>query len=195
MSTACVVLAAGEGSRFGGAKQLAELDGVPMLEHVLRTVASAPVDRTVVVLGADAEGILAGVQLHGAEHTLCESWDDGQAASLACGLGEVDEADRVLIVLGDQPGITAESMRRVLAALEAGATAARATYESKPGHPVGVDRSLFEEMRDVTGDSGGRAVLARAGAVDVPCDDLGGGEDVDTPEQLERLRAEGGAGR
>lgn len=188
--TAAVVLAAGDGSRFGSTKQLAELDGAPLLEHVLRTLAESPVDRTVVVLGADAERVRA-IDLHGAATTVCERWEEGQSASLAAGLAELADADRAVIALGDQPGLTVESVRRVLEALDAGAHAARATYGGRPGHPVAVDRSLFGELSEVAGDRGGRHVLDRAGAAELPCDDVGGGEDVDTPEQLESMR--GGA--
>lgn len=184
---AAVVLAAGDGSRFGSTKQLAELDGVPLLEHVLRTMATSPVDRTVLVLGAHAERVGA-VDLHGAAVVVCERWEQGQSASLAAGLAEVADADRAVIALGDQPGIAAESVRRVLAALDNGVSAARATYGGRPGHPVAVDGSLFAALTQVTGDRGGREVLEGAGAVEVPCDDLGGGDDVDTPEQLEALR-------
>lgn len=184
--TGAVVLAAGDGSRFGATKQLAELDGAPLLEHVLRTLAEAPVDRTVVVLGADAERVGA-IDLHGAVPTVCERWEEGQSASLAAGLADLADADRAVVALGDQPRLAVESVRRVLEALDGGARAARATYGGRPGHPVAVDRSLFGELSEVTGDRGGRDVLARVGAVEVACDDLGGGEDVDTPEQLESM--------
>jgi CTP:molybdopterin cytidylyltransferase MocA len=185
-----LVLAGGEGTRFGGPKQLAELDGIPMLEHVLRTVAGAGLDRVVVVLGSAADEVMAAVDLHGAEPIVCERWEEGLSASLACGLAEVEDADAVLVILGDQPRLSRQAIRRVLAAGD-GAAAARCTYGGRPGHPVLISRELFERMRDVTGDHGARNVLMSAGTREVPCDDLGGGEDVDTPEQLDALRVGG----
>jgi molybdenum cofactor cytidylyltransferase len=185
-----LVLAGGEGTRFGGPKQLAELDGIPMLEHVLRTVAGAGLDRVVVVLGSAADEVMAAVDLHGAEPVVCERWEEGLSASLACGLAEVEDADAVLVILGDQPRLSRQAIRRVLAAGD-GAPAARCTYGGRPGHPVLISRELFERMRDVTGDHGARNVLMSAGTREVPCDDLGGGEDVDTPEQLDALRVGG----
>jgi molybdenum cofactor cytidylyltransferase len=80
-----LVLAAGASTRFGTQKQLADLEGVPMLEHSLRTMRSAPVGRVVVVLGSAAEEIVAKVDLHGAEPIVCRRWEEGQSASLACG--------------------------------------------------------------------------------------------------------------
>ncbi len=80
------MLAAGAATRFGSHKQIALLDGVPLLEHSLRAIAAAPVDRVVVVLGAGADEIVARVDLHGAEPIVCPRWEEGQSASLACGL-------------------------------------------------------------------------------------------------------------
>jgi molybdenum cofactor cytidylyltransferase len=182
-----LVLAAGTGTRFGGAKQLAELDGRPLLEHALRAMAAAPVDRVVVVLGANAEEIVAAVDLHGAEPLVCPRWEKGQAASLACGLGELAEADAVVVTLGDQPRMSPEAIRRVIGKRD-GAAAVRATYAGEPGHPVLLETELFDRLRDVTGDLGARNLLMSVQVLDVPCDDLGGGEDVDTPAQLEVLR-------
>ena len=189
--TAGVVLAAGAGTRFGGGKQLAELDGRPLLEHVLRAMSEAPLERVVVVLGAAAEDVLAEVDLHGAEPIVCERWEDGQAASLACGLAAVADAEAVVVVLGDQPRVSPGAVRRVMESRSDEFEAVRATYGGQPGHPVLLERSLFGRLRDVSGDHGARNVLLSVKTRDVPCDDLGGGEDVDTLAELETLRAGG----
>ena len=140
----------------------------------------------VVVLGAEADRILAEIDLHGAEPVVCERWAQGQSASLACGLAEVQDADAVVVCLGDQPGLSAEAVQRVLDA-RSHAGAVRATYGGRPGHPVLLEHSQISELRDVTGDVGARNVIL-SGLREVPCDDLGGGEDVDTPDELAGLR-------
>jgi molybdenum cofactor cytidylyltransferase len=183
-----IVLAAGAGTRFGGAKQLAELGGRPLLEHALRVMAAAPVNPTVVVLGSGAAEILAAVDLHGARPVTCERWEEGLSASLACGLAQVADSEAALVALGDQPRVSAEAVRRVLAARGEDVLAVRATYGGQPGHPVLLEHGLFGRLRDVTGDHGARNVLMSVPAREVPCDDLGGGEDVDTLAQLEALR-------
>jgi len=183
-----LLLAAGAGTRFGRPKQLAQLDGRPLLEHAIRAMTASPVDRVVVVLGASADEVIAGVDAHGASFVICSRWDEGQSASLACGLAEVPDAEAVVITLGDQPRVSPEAIARVIAGRGDGIDAVRATYGGAPGHPVLLERHLFGRMRDVTGDHGARNLLLSVHAREVPCDDLGGGEDVDTPEQLDALR-------
>ena len=189
-----IVLAAGAGTRFGSSKQLAELDGRPLLEHSVRAMTSSPVGRVLVILGSDAEQVAAGVDLHGAEAHVSERWQEGQSASLACGLAELANCDAVVVTLGDQPRLAPDAIRRVIAARGNGASAVRATYGGKPGHPVLLEQELFERLRDVTGDHGARNLLMSVQTRDVPCDDLGGGEDVDTPAELDALRAGGPVG-
>jgi molybdenum cofactor cytidylyltransferase len=180
------VLAAGASSRFGSPKQLAELDGRPLLEHTLDAMRRSGLDRVVVVLGAEADRILERVDLNGAEPVLCERWEEGQSASLATGLGAVADAEAVVVALGDQPRISPEAVRRVVDA-RGGAGAVRAVYGGRPGHPVVLERSQIPALRDVAGDVGARNVIMR-NLREVECGDLGGGDDVDTPDQLAGLR-------
>jgi molybdenum cofactor cytidylyltransferase len=186
-----MVLAAGAATRFGGAKQLAMLEGRPLLEHSVRAMTAAPLGRVLVILGAGAEDVLAGIDLHGAEALVCERWEEGQSASLACGLAELDDCEAVVVTLGDQPRMSPDAIRRVIAARAEDVAAVRATYGGAPGHPVLLERQLFKRLRDVSGDHGVRNLLLSVRTREVPCDDLGGGVDVDTPAQLDALRAGG----
>jgi CTP:molybdopterin cytidylyltransferase MocA len=186
-----LVLAAGAGTRFGSAKQLADFEGQPLLEHAVRAMVASPVERVVVVLGSGAEDVLAQVDLHGADAVVCERWAEGQSASLACGLAELSGCEAVVVTLGDQPLMTPDAIGRVIAGRRDGVAAVRATYGGVPGHPVLLERRLFERMRDVTGDHGARNLLISMQTREIPCDDLGGGQDVDTPAQLDSLRAGG----
>jgi CTP:molybdopterin cytidylyltransferase MocA len=186
-----LVLAAGAGTRFGSAKQLADFDGRPLLEHAVRTMVASPVERVVVVLGSGAEEVLERVDLHGADAVVCERWSEGQSASLACGLAELSGCEAVVVTLGDQPLMTTEAIQRVIQGRQEGVAAVRATYDGEPGHPVLLERRLFERMRDVSGDHGARNLLISMQTREIPCDDLGGGQDVDTPAQLDSLRAGG----
>jgi molybdenum cofactor cytidylyltransferase len=189
-----IVLAAGAGSRFGGGKQLALLDGRPLLEHAARAITASPVGRVIVVLGAGAEHVLAGVDLHGAEALVCGRWSEGQSASLACGLAELAYCEAVVVTLGDQPRVSPDAIRRVIASRGGGVAAVRATYGGTPGHPVLLEQGLFDRLRDVSGDHGARNLLMSVRTREVPCDDLGNGTDVDTPAELDALRSGGPVG-
>jgi CTP:molybdopterin cytidylyltransferase MocA len=104
------------------------------------------------------------------------------------------DCEAVVVTLGDQPRVSPGAIRRVIDARGDGADAVRATYHGEPGHPVLLERELFERMRDVTGDHGARNLLISMQTREVPCEDLGGGQDVDTPAQLDALRAGGPVG-
>jgi CTP:molybdopterin cytidylyltransferase MocA len=181
VSTPGLVLAAGEGRRFGGPKQLASLAGRPLLEHVV-TAARAVLDPVVVVLGAHAADVRAGVVLGGARVVICEDWAEGMSASLRCGLRALREVDAVMVVLGDQPLITPEVMRAVLAA----GAPARAAYDGVPGHPVLLDAALVAGAGSLRGDAGFRARLA--GVTLVECGELCDPTDIDTRADLEVVR-------
>jgi CTP:molybdopterin cytidylyltransferase MocA len=187
-----LVLAAGAATRFGAPKQLAPLDGAPLLAHAVGAMAAVPaIDRVVVVLGAHAEAVRAGVDLGGAEAVLCPEWAEGQAASLRCGVRALDgAADAVVITLGDQPRITPAVIARfaALGARHGRAARARAVYDGSPGHPVVLGADHLPALEGLSGDVGAREVLARVGALEIECGGLCSAADVDTPEELEAMR-------
>ncbi len=189
---AAVVLAAGPGSRFGAsAKQLAELDGIPLLEHALRAVEAVPaIDRIVVVLGARAQEIRAGVDLGLAQVVVCEDWADGQAASLRRGIAAVADADAAVLTLGDMPRITPEviDVFARLGTVYGRNVRARAMYDGVPGHPVVLGSAYFARIAALEGDVGAREVLEAIRAHPIECSHLCSAADVDTPEALEELR-------
>jgi molybdenum cofactor cytidylyltransferase len=185
-----IVLAAGAARRFGAPKQLAELAGVPLLQHAVDAMVAVPaLERVVVVLGAAAAEVSAAVRFRRAEPVVCREWEEGMAASLRCGVAAVGDAAWVVVTLGDQPGITAEVIAAVLAECRPGRDAVRAAYAGRPGHPVALSRSLLSEVAALRGDVGARELLERATVRSVEALHLGRPDDVDTPEQLEAMRA------
>ena len=141
-----------------------------------------------VVLGARAEEIRARVDLGGADAVVCAEWAEGMSASLRCGLEAVaaGEPDAVVIMLGDQPLITAEVVEAVVSAA-GDAPAARAVYDGVPGHPVLLARELFPRLRELRGDQGARELLGSLDVERVEVGHLCRPDDVDTPEQLDAL--------
>ncbi len=179
-----LVLAAGAGRRFGGGKQLAPLAGRPLLEHALANAAAIPAEHFVVVLGSEAEGVAERVPLHGFEPLVCPGWEAGMAEPLKLGIAALAACDAIVILLGDQPLIGPEAARRLLARRRPGRAALRATYGGRPGHPVLIERSLYEAVAALSGDAGARDLLAGDETAKVPCEDLAHPLDVDSPADL-----------
>jgi CTP:molybdopterin cytidylyltransferase MocA len=179
-----LVLAAGAGRRFGGTKQLAPLDGRPLLEHALRAVEA--LTPRVVVLGHAAEQVRVSVDLHGARPVFCEQWEEGQAASLRAGVAALGDVDAAVIALGDMPGVTPAAVAAVVAAWDGEADAVRATYEGAPGHPILLARTLLDRAGELRGDVGFRPLLERARVLTAEAGHLADPRDVDTREGLTR---------
>src|SRR4029453_11042541 len=153
-----VVLAAGGSTRMGRPKQLAELDGRPLLAHVLAALDDAPVDRVVVALGGAATEVLDRVDLGRAEPLVVEGWAAGMGHVLAATLAKAgDDWGAVVVLLGDQPLV---SERGVAGGVGAGGSGAgpvvSATYGGRPGHPKLFDRRLLPDLLRLTGDTGAR---------------------------------------
>jgi CTP:molybdopterin cytidylyltransferase MocA len=116
---------------------------------------------------------------------ICPDWHEGQAASLRCGLAALRGSPEVLVVLGDQPGITADAVAAIATA--AGTEdAVRATYGGVPGHPVLLRRALLDRAGELRGDSGFRDLLGRARVREVEVGHLADPADIDTREELAR---------
>lgn len=180
-----VVLAAGEGRRFGGTKQLAELHGRPLLSHAVRAMLAVPaLSPVVVVLGHDADAIRSCVDLHGADVVVCQDWREGQAASLRAGIAALGPVDAAVVMLGDQPFVTPQVIAGVLDAGDCDAV--RTTYDGRPGHPVLLTRTLLARVAELEGDTGFRPLLDGARVRRFEAGHLCDGADIDTPEQLAR---------
>jgi CTP:molybdopterin cytidylyltransferase MocA len=186
-----VVLAAGGSTRMGRPKQLAELDGRPLLAHVLAAAAGAPLDRVVVALGGAATEVLDRVELGRAEPLVVEGWAAGMGHVLAATLAQAgEEWAAVVVLLGDQPLVPAAAVARVVEAWRAGAgPVVTATYGGRPGHPKLFDRRLRPDLLRLTGDTGARdLVAAQPGRVhQVEVGDLGSDADIDVEADLERV--------
>lgn len=176
-TVAAIVLAGGRGRRYGGLKQVEHaVAGRPMLEVVLRNLATAAITRRVVVLGAGADRILAAVDLAGAEPVVCDAWADGQAASLHAGLDALGPGPGfALVVLGDGPGLDPRAVTRVAGHATPGDRAIRAAdYGAGRSHPVLIPRPRWAEIPR-TGDTPVRGIEVEL----VDCRDLRAPGDVD----------------
>lgn len=161
MTSAGVVLAAGGSSRLGRPKQLLPVDGSFLLQVVVETVCASSLDQVAVVLGAHAEEIRAALDLGRAEVVLSPDYHSGLSASLRAGVAALGpEVDRAMIVLGDQPDISADLLDRLLALhTSSGREAAALSLEGVLHPPVVLSRRLWGELESLRGDVGCRAVI------------------------------------
>ncbi len=197
---AIAVLAAGRGSRLGGddAKPLLEWQGRPLLAWALAAATGTGFDPIIVVTGYKRHevGKVVAERFDGFKGITVvhnRHWKQGIASSLHAVLAFVDPFTRVgavCIGLADQPRVGSEAYRRLAAAYADGAELAVATYDCQRANPVLLARSLWAEARELTGDVGARALMQRHEVVEVPCDDTGSPDDVDTTADLERLNQE-----
>jgi molybdenum cofactor cytidylyltransferase len=199
---AAIVLAAGSGSRFGGGKLLATLDGRPLLQHVLDRLAAAGLDDVVVVLGDDAPAIEAAIAWRSERRVRNPEPTLGLASSLQVGIAAVpDGVDAALIVLGDQPRLPARAIRALLDVdADAGADADADDARTRPivvpryrgdgaRNPVLLRRRAFGLVAEASGDRGlGPLIEAHPELVhEVPIRVEGGNPDVDTRADHVRL--------
>jgi CTP:molybdopterin cytidylyltransferase MocA len=192
-TVAGVLLAAGEGSRFGRPKALVELNGQTLAErgvNLLRVGGATPV---LVVTGA------APVELEGTHAVYNPAWRTGMGSSLRAALQALTDTDlgedvgAVVVALADQPLVGAEAVARLIAAYRDGASVAVAAYGGQPRNPVLLAREHWAEViATATGDQGARAFLrTRRDLVTlVECGDTGRPDDIDTPADLARITAD-----
>jgi CTP:molybdopterin cytidylyltransferase MocA len=199
-SVAGVLLAAGEGSRFGRPKALVELDGQTLAERGVALLRAGGADPILVVSGA------APIQLSGIHAVYNEEWRTGMGSSLRAALRALDPARKgesgrapgvlpadvgaVVVALADQPLVGPQAVARLIAAYRGGASVAVAAYDGKPRNPVLVAREHWPGViAAATGDTGARAFLrVRPDLVTlVECGDTGSPDDIDTPADLARI--------
>jgi molybdenum cofactor cytidylyltransferase len=160
-----IVLAAGMSRRLGRPKQLLLLDNRPLIDHVVRTAVASSLDEVIVVLGARAEDVRVALADAPVRFVVNHRYAEGQGTSLAAGFAALsEETDAAVVLLGDQPGVTSGAINRVIAAWrEQGASIAMAAYDDGRGHPVLFGRDHFAELRQLSGDVGGREIIRAHG--------------------------------
>ncbi|RUL65909.1 nucleotidyltransferase family protein [Dyella dinghuensis] len=190
-SPVILLLAAGEGSRYGGIKQLADIEDEPMVRRVARTVLETTVP-VIVVTGAHAEEVervIDDLPLHIAR---CDDWQLGMGQSLATGVrflvNRFPDASAVLICLADQPLLSVASLQPLLQRHAQAPKRLLATERNGiSGPPALFPRDCFPQLMAQSGPYGARAVLENE-AMRVEAFASGETMDIDTLEDLKRVR-------
>jgi molybdenum cofactor cytidylyltransferase len=185
-----LVLAAGGSSRLGRAKQLLPYGDATLLDTVLETARACAFDQLLVAVGGAAEDVRAGVDLSGVEVVVNRAYGTGCSSSIAAALAALDRrCDVLVLLLGDQPGVSAATVEALLAG-RGGAPLAVCRYDDGRGHPFCFGRPMFEELAALHGDKGVWKLLDRH-APDVAEVAIAGPvpRDVDTWEDYEAVLA------
>jgi molybdenum cofactor cytidylyltransferase len=157
-----VVLAAGTGSRFGGTKQLAVVDGKPLAQHAIDALAEAGVDEIVIVTGHDAVKVAAGLSLPPQGRIVYNAaFKEGQASSLGVALHALDDdSEAAVILMADQPGVASGVIRALIDRFRATRMQiVRAAFRDGPG-PSLLSREIYAEAGHLHGDVGARVMIA-----------------------------------
>lgn len=182
-----IVLAAGEGRRFGGTKQLEVVRGKPLVQHAIDAAVAAGVGEIVVVLGHDADRVREAIVLPAEGHAVVnERYPEGQSTSLAAGLRALDSSsDAAIVLLADQPGITADHVRALVDTFATeDSPYVRLRFRTGPG-PALLGRETWPDAQALEGDTGARALMdANPEAVIEVEIDADAPVDVDVAEDL-----------
>lgn len=191
--TVVAVLAAGEARRMGSLKQLCRIGAQTLVERACAVAGAAgPV---LVVTGAAAPAVSERARAAGAETAFNPAWRQGQASSVrtAAAWARSHGFDALAIMPADMPLLTAGHVRNVVGALEPPAFSIAASRSEKGlVAPCAFAACMFDELQTLQGDRGA-AALVRAYAADgcvaeVSFENQDMLLDVDTPEDLERVR-------
>jgi molybdenum cofactor cytidylyltransferase len=187
-----VLLAAGGSERMGSPKQLLPFEGTSLVRRAALAALGSTCDGVVAVVGAHAEAVereLAGLALDVVRNP---DWPEGIGASIRCGveaaLAREPALDALLLLLADQPGVSAALLDRLLAERrERGRELVACAYAETLGTPALFARPHLPALRALAGDRGAKAILLehadRVGRVPFP----EGAVDVDTPPDYEEL--------
>jgi molybdenum cofactor cytidylyltransferase len=156
-----LILAAGGSTRFGAPKQLLPYGDRTLLDHVLDTARGCHFDQLLAVIGGSADAIREQVDLGGVQVVENRHFGEGCSSSIATALAAIDpRADVLVLLLGDQPGVTTQTVNALVGGRGDSPLAACA-YEDGRGHPLAFAREMFEELAALHGDKGVWKLLDR----------------------------------
>ena len=181
-----VVLAAGDSSRLGQSKQLLRHQGETLIHRAARIALETTPDDAIIVLGAQADAIFAQVADLPIRRVDCDDWPLGMGASLLTGITALSaECDGALIVVCDQPALTAAHLIALVSAWRANPQHAAAShYADHLGVPALLPRAWFATLQNLHGDLGARDLLAQRHAETTAVTNEALAIDIDRPVDL-----------
>jgi molybdenum cofactor cytidylyltransferase len=158
-----MILAAGLSSRMGNPKLILPFKGKPVIRHVIDQALLSGLDGVVVVANPNVPELIKEIFTSGVNKMVINDQPQlGMSSSIKKGLAALPEnADAVMILLGDQPLMTADEMNRMIDYYQSNAfpSIVQASYLGEKGHPVLFSRSLFKSLFTINGDQGGKSLI------------------------------------
>jgi CTP:molybdopterin cytidylyltransferase MocA len=194
MPLPAIILAAGGSRRLGQPKQLVSIAGEALLARAIRIVRESGAEPLIVVLGAHCDFIASSVDLSDVQSVTNPNWGQGIATSIHAGIQALLDGDRgaeaVLLLVCDQPKLTAQHLRALIAAhqregqAKGQATIVASEYAGIAGIPAIFPANQFANLLKLRGDSGARYLLRQPDCPIITLPFEGGEVDIDTPEDL-----------
>lgn len=189
---AAVILAAGKSRRLRQPKQLIQLAGESLLRRTARLAVEAGCAPVFVVLGYEAERMCPELNGLAVQPLTNENWAEGMGASVRCGVAAAQgAADGVLLLVCDQPRLSADHVRALLTRHEeTGALITASAYGGRLGVPAVFAAQFFAELLQIHGDRGARQVIEQHGDAVQVVEWPEGALDIDWPEHVRQITGE-----
>ena len=157
MKIAALILAAGAASRFGSTKQLANIDGKPMLQHCIDQANNVLPGMVFTVLGNQHQNIAANIT--GSQLILNPDWQEGIGKSIATGATYLKaDYDAILVLLADQPRVKSRHLHQLIRLFD-GQRPVCSYYRESVGVPAIFPKVNFDALTELSGDQGAKALL------------------------------------
>jgi len=191
VTIAGIILAAGEGKRFGGNKALAKIDEISFLEKIANSLKEIGCNPIVVVIGSVTEPIIKEAKRLRIGYAINDNWKDGQFSSLQKGLKEIkNDVSGALITLVDHPLVKYETYNSLKDKFsQSSRNIFIPLYNLRRGHPIVVPSEAINEIIETKNNITLRDILKTHESMieTFPCEDSGILKDIDTKEEYERL--------
>ncbi|HET6976466.1 MAG TPA: nucleotidyltransferase family protein [Pyrinomonadaceae bacterium] len=188
MSVGLIILAAGGSTRLGSPKQLLPFGGQTLIRRAAATAVASNCDQVVVVIGNQPQEMRR--ELEGMPVSIVENsdWESGMSTSIRIGLAEVSDNDATLIMLCDQPFVTAAVLDNLIETYhKTGMPIVASDYGPIRGVPALFAKELYPELSSLAADEGARRIIARHPELVATIAFADGVIDVDTAEDHRRL--------